>query len=75
MYQKIQEILEKSDSPLLTATIAEKAGMNLFETRKNLLRLTEEGKVESVEKEGKICWQKRREEEDTAKLEKRVQRT
>ncbi len=73
MYQKIEEILEQSDSPLTTKEVAEKAETTLFETRKNLIRLKEEGKIESVEKDGKICWQKK-EEDETAKLEKRVHR-
>jgi DNA-binding transcriptional regulator YhcF (GntR family) len=74
MYQKILAILEQSDSPLSTKEVAEKAEMSLLEARKNLLRLKEEGKIESVEKEGTICWQKKEEEEETAKLEKRVHR-
>lgn len=74
MYQKIEEILEQSDSPLSTKEVAEKAETSLFETRKNLIRLKEEGKIESVEKDGKICWQKKEEEDEAAKLEKRVHR-
>jgi DNA-binding transcriptional regulator YhcF (GntR family) len=73
MYQKIEEIIEQSDSPLSTKEVAEKAESNLFEARKNLIRLKEEGKIESVEKDGTICWQKK-EEDETAKLEKRVHR-
>lgn len=73
MYQKIEEIIEQSDSPLSTKEVAEKAESNLFEARKNLIRLKEEGKIESVEKDGIICWQKK-EEDETAKLEKRVHR-
>lgn len=74
MYQKILEILENSSSPLSTAELAEKAEISLAEARKNLLRLSEEGKIESVEKDGRICWQKKEEEGEAAKLEKRVHR-
>ncbi|KYK33911.1 MAG: hypothetical protein HXS46_19325 [Theionarchaea archaeon] len=74
MYPKIEEILEQSEDPLSTKDVAEKAEINLFEARKALLRLSEEGKIESVEKEGKICWQKKKEAEQAEKLEKRVQR-
>ncbi len=74
MYLKIEEILEQSEDPLSTKDVAEKAEINLFEARKALLRLSEEGKIESVEKEGKICWQKKEEAEEAEKLEKRVQR-
>lgn len=73
MYQNIEEIIEKSEDPLSTKEVAEKAGTSLVEARKNLLRLQEEGKIESVEKDGKICWQKK-EEDETAKLEKRMHR-
>lgn len=75
MYQKIEEILEEADSPLSTAEVAEKTGIKVFEARKNLLRLAEEGKIESIEKNGVICWQKKEEESETDKLEKRVHRT
>jgi response regulator of citrate/malate metabolism len=75
MYQKIEEILEQSEDPLSTAEVAEKAEISIVEARKNLLRLSEEGKVESIQKEGKICWKKKEEEEETEKLEKRVHRT
>lgn len=74
MYQKIEEIIENAEHPLSTKEVAEKAGIKLVEARKNLLRLREEGKIESVEKDGRVCWQKK-EEDETAKLEKRVQRT
>ena len=75
MYQKIEEIIEDSGDPLSTKEVAEKAEISIAEAGKNLLRLKEEGKIESVEKEGKICWQKKREDEETEKLEKRVHRT
>lgn len=73
MHQKIQDIIEKSENPLSTIEIAEKAGINMFETRKNLQRLSEEGKIESVEKKGKICWQKKEEDIGIARIEKRIQ--
>ncbi|MGC1122043.1 MAG: FaeA/PapI family transcriptional regulator [Candidatus Methanofastidiosia archaeon] len=75
MYQKIEQILEEADSPLSTAEVAEKTGIKVFEARKNLLRLAEEGKIESIEKNGVICWQKKEEELEMEKLEKRMHRT
>ena len=74
MYQKIEEVLEQSEDALSTSEVAEKAGISLFEARKNLLRLSEEGKIESVQKEGQICWMIKEEEEEAEKLEKRVHR-
>ena len=74
MYQKIEEIIDAADNPLSTKEVAEKAGIGMAKAGQNLLRLKEEGKIESVEIEGKICWKKKEEEDETAKLEKRVQR-
>jgi hypothetical protein len=73
MYQKIEEIIDAAENPLSTKEVAEKAGISMAKAGQNLLRLKEEGKIESVEIEGKICW-KKKEEDETAKLEKRVQR-
>ncbi|MBU7015167.1 MAG: ArsR family transcriptional regulator [Theionarchaea archaeon] len=74
MYQKIEQILEQADSALSTAEVAEKTGTKVFEVRKNLLRLAEEGKIESIEKNGVICWQMKEEESEKDKLEKRMHR-
>ena len=74
MYQDVEAIIEKSEEPLSTKEVAAKAEISLTDAVKNLLRLKEEGKIESVEKDGKVCWQKCREDEDKAKLEKRVHR-
>jgi DNA-binding transcriptional regulator YhcF (GntR family) len=74
MYQKIEEVIRESEDPLSTREVAEKAEISIPEAVKNLLRLKEEGKVESVEKEGKVCWQMKAEDDETAKLEKRVHR-
>ncbi|MBU7017346.1 MAG: hypothetical protein HXS44_07535 [Theionarchaea archaeon] len=74
MYQNIEEIIENSEEPLSTKEVAAKAEIGITDAVKNLLRLKEEGKIESVEKDGKVCWQKKGEDDETAKLEKRVQR-
>lgn len=75
MYQKIEDILTESQDALSTKEVAEKAGITIAEAGKNLLRLKEEGKVDSVEKEGKVCWQISEGDEEATKLEKRVHRT
>lgn len=75
MYQKIEDILNESEDPLSTKEVAEKARMSIAEAGKNLFRLKEEGKVESVEKDGKVCWQKSEGDEEATRLEKRVHRT
>lgn len=74
MYQKIKNIIHESDTPLSTKEVAEKADISIVNARKNLERLQEEGRVESMEKEGKICWKLKEEEEEKDKIEKRVQR-
>jgi biotin operon repressor len=75
MYQKIEDIISESEDPLSTKEVAEKVGISIAEAGKNLFRLKEEGKVESVEKKGKVCWQKSEGDEEATKLEKRVHRT
>ncbi|MGD2247809.1 MAG: FaeA/PapI family transcriptional regulator [Candidatus Methanofastidiosia archaeon] len=76
MYKKIKDIIHESDTPLSTTEVAEKAEVSIIGARKNLERLQEEGRIESVEKDGKICWKPKEEEEEKEKekIEKRVQR-
>jgi response regulator of citrate/malate metabolism len=75
MYKKINDIIHESDTPLSTKEVAEIAEISIIGARKNLLRLQEEGRIESVEKDSKICWKPKEEEEEKEKIEKRVQRT
>lgn len=61
---KILEVLEGKE--MTVNEIAEHIKSSVIETRRLLLRLTEQGKVESFEREGKIFWrikQKSKEEE------------
>jgi|Deesub1362B_J571_1020462.scaffolds.fasta_scaffold00007_338 DNA-binding IclR family transcriptional regulator len=61
---KILEVLEGKE--MTVNEIAEHVKSSVIETRRLLLRLTEQGKVESFEREGKILWrikQKSKEEE------------
>ncbi|MDK2853364.1 MAG: hypothetical protein PWP49_388 [Thermococcaceae archaeon] len=61
---KILNILTKE---MTTEEIAKESGLSLAETRRFLLRLLEQGKIESVERDGKIFWklkEKSREEEE-----------
>lgn len=61
------EILEVLEGKEMTVTeIAKHIKSSVIETGRLLLRLTEQGKVESFEREGKILWrikQKSKEEE------------
>ncbi|USS40763.1 winged helix-turn-helix transcriptional regulator [Thermococcus aggregans] len=61
---KILNVLTKE---MTTEEIAKETGMSLAETRRFLLRLREQGKVESFERDGKIFWklkEKSKEEEE-----------
>ncbi|MPW38144.1 winged helix-turn-helix transcriptional regulator [Thermococcus sp. 101 C5] len=61
---KILNILTKE---MTTEEIAKESGLSLAETRRFLLRLLDQGKIESVERDGKIFWklkEKSREEEE-----------
>jgi len=61
---KILKVLEGKE--MTVNEIAEHIKSSVIETRRLLLRLTEQGKVESFEREGKIFWrikQKSKEEE------------
>jgi DNA-binding transcriptional regulator YhcF (GntR family) len=72
MYQKELEFIEKSEKPLSTKEIADLAKQNLFLTRQNLTRLAEEGKIESLQKDGVVCWKVKTKDEKEEKMEKRV---
>ena len=72
MYQKELDIIGKSEKPLSTKEIADAMKQNLFITRQNLTRLAEEGKIESLQKEGAVCWRMKTKDEEEEKMEKRI---
>ncbi|AMM53641.1 ArsR family transcriptional regulator [Pyrococcus kukulkanii] len=62
---KILKVLESGEKS--EEEIAKVTGLSRLETRRFLLRLAEQGKVESFQKEGKIFWkirEKKPEEEE-----------
>ena len=70
MYQKVMDVIEKSKKPLSTSEISKKLKLNLFETRRQLERLQEEGRIESFGQKGKICWKVKETDKETEKYEK-----
>lgn len=66
---KILESLEGEEG-LTVEGIAEKTNLKTLEVRKVLMRLSEQGKVESFEKEGKIYWKIKEVSEEEKKLGK-----
>jgi DNA-binding IclR family transcriptional regulator len=72
MYQKILKLLENEESPLSAETISEKTKESLMKTKSLLLRLQEEGKVESTKKEDMIVWQIKKKDDTEKKYEKMV---
>jgi len=48
--------------------IAQAAGLSVAEVRRYLLRFAEQGKVESVERNGKILWKIKEESEEEKKF-------
>lgn len=61
------KILDTLTKEMTTEEIAKETGLSLAETRRFLLRLLEQGKVESIERNGKIFWklkEKTKEEEE-----------
>jgi len=64
---RVLEALEDGEKTI--EEIAEKTGINPMEVRRYLLRFSEQGKVESFEKEGKIYWRirEKKPEEDEFK--------
>lgn len=61
------KILNTLTKEMTTEEIAKETGLSLAETRRFLLRLLEQGKVESIERNGKIFWklkEKSKEEEE-----------
>ncbi|MBP1912243.1 ArsR family transcriptional regulator [Thermococcus stetteri] len=65
---KNQRVLKALESgPKTVEEIAEETGISPMEVRRYLLRFTEQGKVESFQKEGKLLWkikEKSEEEEE-----------
>ncbi|HNV94471.1 MAG: hypothetical protein APG08_00951 [Candidatus Methanofastidiosum methylothiophilum] len=72
MYQRIIKLLENEDSPISAENISEKTKESLIKTKSLLLRLQEEGKVESTKREDIIVWQIKKKDDIEKKLEKMV---
>ncbi|NPV50704.1 MAG: ArsR family transcriptional regulator [Candidatus Methanofastidiosum sp.] len=72
MYQKILKLLENEESPLSAEAISEKTKESLMKTKSLLLRLQEEGKVESTKKDDMIVWQIKKKDDTEKKYEKMV---
>lgn len=70
MYQRILEILQNEDSPVSAEMISEKTKEGLMKTKSSLLRLQEEGKVESIKKQDTIVWQIKKKDDIEKKYEK-----
>lgn len=70
MYQRILKLLENEESPLSAETISEKTKESLMKTKSLLLRLQEEGKVESTKKDDIIVWQIKKKDDVEKKFEK-----
>lgn len=58
---RILEVLKSGEKTL--EDISSETGMSLMETRRFLLRLSEQGKVESFEKEDMIYWRLKKKDE------------
>ncbi len=72
MYQRIIKLLKNEDSPISAENISEKTKESLIKTKSLLLRLQEEGKVESTKREDIIVWQIKKKDDIEKKLEKMV---
>jgi DNA-binding IclR family transcriptional regulator len=72
MYVKVLEILQEKGTPLTKEEIAEKTGLPITKVALNLLRLREEGKVQSTVEDEKTLWSVKEESDDKKKMEKRV---
>ncbi|NPA47104.1 MAG: helix-turn-helix domain-containing protein [Thermococci archaeon] len=56
------------EGPKTAEEISKATGLGVAEVRRYLLRFAEQGKVESVEKEGKILWRIKEESEEERKF-------
>ena len=72
MYVKVLEMLNTAEEPLTREDIAAKTGLSITKVALNLLRLREEGKVQSVVEGEKTLWSVREISNDKIKMEKRV---
>ena len=72
MYVKVLEMLNAAEAPLTREDIAAKTGLSITKVALNLLRLREEGKVQSVVEGEKTLWSVREISNDKIKMEKRV---
>lgn len=72
MYRKIYEILKGRKKPISTEEVAEKVEISSGKATLGLLRLQEEGKVEGVEKGGKLQWKLKKKDKKTKEIEKKM---
>jgi len=73
MYGKVYEVLKKSEKPLTREEISKRSKVPLAKASLNLLRLREEGKVESMDIDGLIHWAAKEEDEnEKKKMEQRA---
>jgi len=72
MYARVLEVLKNSEKPLTKEEISQKANVSIAKASQNLLRLREEGKIESMEMEGSIRWSIKTEDEAEKKMKQRV---
>jgi len=56
MYTKVFEVVRDTETPLTKEEVAKKAGLPTAKATLNLLRLKEEGKIESKESERGVVW-------------------
>ncbi|HRZ18648.1 MAG TPA: ArsR family transcriptional regulator [Methanofastidiosum sp.] len=70
MYQRILRILENEESPVPAETISDKTKESLMKTKSLLLRLQEEGKIESCKKDDILLWQIKKKDETEKKFER-----
>ncbi|MEA1993915.1 MAG: ArsR family transcriptional regulator [Euryarchaeota archaeon] len=72
MYKKIYEILKDKKEPISTEAVAEKMDISSGKASLGLLRLQEEGKIEGLEKNGKLHWEVKTKDRKTEKIEKKM---
>ncbi len=69
MNMKGDKILDAiKEGPKTAEEVAEATGIGVTEVRRYLLRFAEQGKVESVEKDGRIVWKIKEESEEEKKF-------
>jgi predicted mannosyl-3-phosphoglycerate phosphatase (HAD superfamily) len=72
MYIKVYEVLQAADSPLTKEEVAEMTGLPMTKVALNLLRLREEGKIQSFSDGETTKWAVKSASDDEKKMEKRM---